>query len=129
MLFPAGRRALLDLYERTTTRSPGATRRRFSPRRWSGRAPGPFDFVPQGGADARTHHRCPGEDVAILLMLVSLQMLLTRMQYRVAAGAAEIDMGRLPALPRRASSSRTCAPNGVVPPLTPVSGEAGPEAQ
>jgi fatty-acid peroxygenase len=98
--FPRGRRALLDLYGTNHDPLAWTDPHTFSPRRWLERAPGPYDFVPQGGADARTHHRCPGEDVATRLMLLSLQMLLTRMQYRVWAQTTEIDMGRLPALPK-----------------------------
>ncbi|HEX2542467.1 MAG TPA: cytochrome P450 [Caldimonas sp.] len=100
MHFPKGRRTMLDLHGTNHDPLAWPDPHTFSPRRWSGRAPGRFDFVPQGGGDAATHHRCPGEDVATRLMLLALQMLLTRMEYRVAARSSEIDMRRLPALPR-----------------------------
>jgi fatty-acid peroxygenase len=99
-LFPAGVRAMLDLYgtnhDPRTWREPMA----FLPERWQGMAPGRFEFIPQGGADVATHHRCPGEDVATQLMLLSLDFLIHRMRYRVDARSREILMNRLPAVPR-----------------------------
>ena len=62
--------------------------------------PGRFEFVPQGGGEVSVHHRCPGEDVAVRLMMLGLRMLVQRMRYRAAAQNLSIAMDRLPAIPR-----------------------------
>jgi fatty-acid peroxygenase len=61
--------------------------------------PGAFDFVPQGGATAAEHHRCPGEDFTIALMMLSIR-LLGSLSYELPAQDLAIDMRRMPALPR-----------------------------
>ena len=116
--FPAGRRTLLDLYG--TCHDPRAWYEpdRFHPRRLSGTpdptapAAGPddadacdyphdrFAFIPQGGGAAAETHRCPGEEVALELMLVALDQLTRRMTYTVPPQDRTIDFTRLPALPR-----------------------------
>ncbi|MFL6665020.1 MAG: cytochrome P450 [Rhizobacter sp.] len=97
--FRRGQRAVLDLYG--TNHDPRVWHDpwRFRPERFDGRVPAPFDLVPQGGADAATHHRCPGEDVAVQLMLLALEMYLQTMRYDVVAGSACLHMDRLPAVP------------------------------
>jgi fatty-acid peroxygenase len=101
MHFPEGRRALLDLYG--TNHDPRAwpEPHSFSPARWDGAGPRPYTFVPQGGGDVATQHRCPGEDVAVRLMLLAVQVLVQRMRYVVTGPMRDIDMSRLPALPRQ----------------------------
>lgn len=98
--FPVGRRTLLDLYGTNHDARTWDEPRAFRPERWQHRQPGRFEFVPQGGADAATHHRCPGEDVATQLMLLSLHMLLRRMRYQVAPQSRLVEMRRLPAIPQ-----------------------------
>jgi fatty-acid peroxygenase len=98
--FPAGRRTLLDLYGTNHDARTWDDPQAFRPERWKQRQPGRFEFVPQGGADAATHHRCPGEDVVTQLLLLSLHMLLRRMRYEVAPQSRWVEMRRLPAIPR-----------------------------
>ncbi|MBY4896979.1 cytochrome P450 [Cupriavidus sp. AU9028] len=98
--FARGRRAMLDLYG--TNHDPRSWERpdAFLPERFLPRAPTPFDFVPQGGADAATHHRCPGEGITIALMRQAARFLGQRLRYSLPAQDLSIDFGRLPALPR-----------------------------
>ncbi|UUX95059.1 cytochrome P450 [Aquabacterium sp. J223] len=98
--FPAGRRALLDLYGTNHDARAWGDPGQFRPERWQQRAPGRFDFVPQGGGDAAMGHRCPGEDATVQLMLVALQMLVRRMRYELPPQRLQVAMDRLPALPR-----------------------------
>lgn len=100
MRFEGGLRALLDLYG--TNHDPRAWDDEwdFQPERWLRQRPGPYQFVPQGGGEAAVHHRCPGEDVATRLMLVALERLVAGMSYRVPPQTLDLDMARLPALPR-----------------------------
>ncbi|XGC81591.1 cytochrome P450 [Bdellovibrio bacteriovorus] len=59
-----------------------------------------FGFIPQGGGDHMTGHRCPGEFITIALMKVALEFFVMRMTYEVPQQNLEIDWTRLPALPK-----------------------------
>ncbi|WP_157270321.1 cytochrome P450 [Azohydromonas aeria] len=98
--FPRGQLALLDLYGTNHDPRSWDEPQAFRPQRFLTRKPGAYDLVPQGGAEPHAHHRCPGEGVTIALMMLSLDWLLHRMRYEVPAQDLELDMGRLPALPR-----------------------------
>lgn len=98
--FAAGRRALLDLYGTNHDARCWHEPWVFDPQRFQDRPPGLYDFIPQGGADAVHHHRCPGEDIATQLMLLALQMLLQEMPYELPPQDLRLDFARLPAQPR-----------------------------
>jgi fatty-acid peroxygenase len=72
----------------------------FRPKRFAGRAPDLFGFIPQGGGDAKFTHRCPGEQIAIDLMKVAIRFLTTEITYDLPPQDLQIDFGRMPALPR-----------------------------
>ena len=98
--FVAGSWVLLDLYgtnhDARTWEDPGAFRpERF--RQWDGSA---FNFIPQGGGDHETGHRCPGEWITIALIKRALRLLTTAMRYDVPEQDLRIDLARLPAIPR-----------------------------
>jgi fatty-acid peroxygenase len=99
MHFPQGRRTLLDIHG--TNHDPRLWDEPdvFRPERWLRRQPSPFEFIPQGGGEASAGHRCPGEDVATRLMLLSLKMLVREMRYEVPAQNLSIAFQRLPAIP------------------------------
>lgn len=97
--FPRGRRVLLDLHG--TNHDPRSWEGPdvFEPERfreWDGSA---FNFVPQGGGDHHTGHRCPGEWIAVALMKQAVEFFTRRLRYDVADQNLEIDWSRLPALP------------------------------
>ncbi|MBK1688014.1 cytochrome P450 [Rubrivivax gelatinosus] len=96
--FPAGRRVLLDVHG--THHDPRAWRepQAFLPERWLQRRPGPYEFLAQGGGDIAGGHRCPGEEIALRLMLMALQRLL-RMRLLLPPQVTTLRMSRLPALP------------------------------
>lgn len=98
--FPGGRRVMLDLYG--TNRDPRSwdDPESFAPERFLARAPTPFDFIPQGGAQAADHHRCPGEGITVALMKQAVQFLLRGLRYTVPQQDLTLDFARLPALPR-----------------------------
>lgn len=98
--FPRGRRAMLDLYGTNHDERVWDAPKDFLPERFLNRTPDLFAFVPQGGGDRRTTHRCPGEDIVTLLMMTSVRMLTQRMDYRVPDQDLQIDFQRLPALPQ-----------------------------
>ncbi len=97
--FPAGTRALLDLYginhdERIWDAPDDFRPQRFL--RWDGNA---YELVPQGGGDYLTHHRCPGEWLTVELMRQSLEFFTKDIRYTVPPQDLSIDTRRLPALP------------------------------
>ena len=94
--FAHGDWVLLDLFG--TDRDPRAwadpdTFRPERFRHWSGSA---FDFIPQGGGDHLTGHRCPGEWITIELMKQAVRLLTTAMRYDVPAQDLGVDLSRMP---------------------------------
>jgi fatty-acid peroxygenase len=47
----------------------------FRPERFAGGEPDPYGFVPQGGGDPRTGHRCPGEPLTVALLAATARVL------------------------------------------------------
>ena len=97
--FPRGRRTLLDVYGTNQDPRVWELPERFRPERFLEGAPGPFDFVPQGGGEPRRDHRCPGEPLSLALMRQAVRFLLHRVDYEVPPRSLAIDRHRLPALP------------------------------
>lgn len=98
--FPAGRKVLLDLYgtnndPRLWNNPEAFDSERF--RDWEGN---PFTLIPQGGGDHYENHRCPGEWIAIEQMKVAVDTLVNHCQYEVPEQELQIDMDRLPAIPK-----------------------------
>jgi len=98
--FPAGRRAILDLYG--TNHDPRAWRspETFDPDRFEAWDGSPYSFIPQGPGDHYANHRCPGEWITIALMQHATMLLTTRLRYEVPDQDLAIDRSTLPALPR-----------------------------
>jgi fatty-acid peroxygenase len=96
----AGTRAVLDIPG--TNRDPRVWDEpdRFDPERFRDRVVGGFDFIPQGGGDPASGHRCPGEGIAVSLTMAALEWLVHRMRYEVPEQDLSIDRSRMPALPR-----------------------------
>lgn len=95
----AGSMVLLDLYGQNHDPDLWPEPYRFDPGRFLVREPGPDELIPQGGGDARTGHRCPGEDVTVALLL-TLATRLAGLDYEVPAQDLTISLRRIPARPR-----------------------------
>lgn len=98
--FPRGRRVLLDIYgtdhDPRIWEAPGEFRpERF--RTWDGDA---FNFIPHGGGDVATGHRCPGERATIELMKVAVRVLVFAIRYDVPPQDLRISLRRMPAIPK-----------------------------
>jgi fatty-acid peroxygenase len=70
----------------------------FRPERFLDREIGAFEFVPQGGGDPRTNHRCPGEQITVGL-LSALAVRLARLDADVPEQDLGISLRRIPARP------------------------------
>ncbi|MGY2702587.1 cytochrome P450 [Nocardioides sp. HB32] len=98
--FGKGQRVLLDLYGTDHDDRTWEDPHRFDPMRFHGDPPGPFAFVPQGGGEPQTHHRCPGEPITVALMKAGTELLARRLDYGYGDPAEQLDTTRAPALPR-----------------------------
>lgn len=96
--FPMGVRALLDLYGTNHDPRHWLEPLGFNPVRFLGMEPGTWKFVPQGGARAEDHHRCPGEELTVALVQ-RLLGLLAASRWQPAQQDLGIRMERVPALP------------------------------
>jgi fatty-acid peroxygenase len=98
--FPRGRRVMLDLYGTNHDERAWAEPNEFRPERFLQWDHSPFNFIPQGGGDYYTNHRCPGEWITTELMKASSVFLTEYMKYEVPEQDLRIDYSRMPALPR-----------------------------
>lgn len=69
----------------------------FRPERFAGVMPDPFGFVPQGGGDPHTGHRCPGEPLTVRILAETLGVL-AEVEYDVVSPAT-YDPTRIPTRP------------------------------
>ena len=100
--FHEGARVLLDIHG--TNRDPRRWHEpdTFQPERFLYQNHDAYAFVPQGGGDARTGHRCPGEETAVAIMLASIDVLLARLPSSSLIGRdLAINDRRMPAMPAK----------------------------
>ncbi len=64
---------------------------------WSGN---PFTFMPQGGGDCSTGHRCAGEWVTTEVMKASLDFIVNHLTYKVPKQNLSYSLSRIPTLPK-----------------------------
>lgn len=98
--FPQGRRVMLDLYGTDHDPRTWEHPHEFQPERFRSWNESAFNFIPHGGGDHRTHHRCPGEGITIALMKVAMHFLAKSITYVVPAQDLKISMSRMPTLPQ-----------------------------
>jgi fatty-acid peroxygenase len=94
---PAGSLVLLDIVGQNHDAALWPEPYRLRPQRFLHRELDPDELIPQGGADARTGHRCPGEDVTVAL-LAAFATWLARLDYDVPAQDLTISLRRIPAI-------------------------------
>ncbi|MFG2291985.1 cytochrome P450 [Streptomyces sp. NPDC048603] len=96
---PAGSLVLLDVYGHHHDPALWERPNRFDPGRFLGHEPDPAALIPQGGGDARTGHRCPGEDIALALLTV-IARALAHLDFGVPEQDLAIPLHRIPTRPR-----------------------------
>ncbi len=97
--FDRGTLVLLDIYG--TNRHPGQWEHpdEFKPERFQHWEGSPFSFIPQGGGDHYSGHRCAGEWITVKLMRVSLEFLTAQLTYRVPEQDLSYRLNRIPPIP------------------------------
>ncbi|QUS34958.1 cytochrome P450 [Falsirhodobacter algicola] len=96
---PAGSWLLFDIYGTAQDARHFPRPQAFRPERmldWRLNDP---SFVPQGGGDVATTHRCPGEAATLALMESAVRMLCCEMSYDVPPQDLSVAMDRIPAQP------------------------------
>lgn len=96
---PADSVILLDIYGQNHDPELWSAPYAFDPSRFLGRAPASDELISQGGGEAATGHRCPGEDITVAL-LQALAMRLASMNYLVPQQDMTIPLRRMPTRPR-----------------------------
>lgn len=98
--FPKGYLVLLDVYG--TNHNPGKFDHpeKFFPERFGNFEPNAYDFIPQGGGDHYSGHRCPGEWITIEATKAAVKVLTTSIEYDVPDQDLSIDLSRMPAFPK-----------------------------
>jgi fatty-acid peroxygenase len=98
--FTKGQMVLLDVHGTDHDARTWQDPEEFRPERfefWNG---SPYNFIPQGGSDHDTNHRCAGEWLTIGAMETIAQLLTTSMTYEVPAQDLTIDLTRMPTRPK-----------------------------
>lgn len=91
---------LLDLYGTNHDARCWREPQRFDPDRFGDWNGDPFDFIPQGGGDVATGHRCPGENPAIALLMDAVAQLVNAIEYEVPEQDLSYRMNRFPSIPQ-----------------------------
>ncbi|MBB4823499.1 fatty-acid peroxygenase [Sporosarcina luteola] len=98
--FKKGDTVLIDLYGTNHDPESWTAPDQFRPERFDEETVDMYNFVPQGGGNPATGHRCPGEDVTVTIMKASLSFFVNELDYEVLQGQdLSINMTRLPTLP------------------------------
>ena len=98
--FKKGMLVLLDVYGTNHDSQIWENPYEFRPERFKERKSNLFDLIPQGGGDAAKGHRCPGEDITVEIMKVSLNFLVNNMEYEVPAQDLSYSLSKMPTLPK-----------------------------
>ncbi len=97
--FKEGQLVILDLYGTNHDADIWETPDQFQPerfRKWNGSL---YNFIPQGGGDAATGHRCPGEGITIEIMKATLDFLANKIEYEVPEQDMSFSLVKMPTLP------------------------------
>lgn len=97
--FPEGTKTLLDLYGTNHDPDLWENPDTFAPERFRHWQENSFDFIPQGGGDHYTNHRCAGEWLTIRIMNRVLDFLVNDLDYTVPPQDLSINLAEIPTAP------------------------------
>jgi len=97
--FTKDRLVLLDVYGTNRGEKYWQKAEVFFPERFREWDESKYNFIPQGGGDFLTNHRCAGEWVTIGAMKVALDILVNHLEYDVPDQDFQYSLDRMPALP------------------------------
>jgi len=112
--FPKGRLVLLDVYGTNHDEHQWHQPEQFRPERfqsWDGSA---FNFIPQGGGEYLTGHRCAGEWLTIETLKLAVTYLTKGMTYDVPPQNLDFPLDRMPTLPQSGFIIENARPTGAV---------------
>ncbi|CAM5219220.1 Fatty-acid peroxygenase OS=Ureibacillus acetophenoni OX=614649 GN=SAMN05877842_108130 PE=4 SV=1 [Ureibacillus acetophenoni] len=92
--------AYLDLYGTNHDENLWLYPEEFNPNRFADQGNDRFSFIPQGGGEYLTGHRCAGEQLTIEMMKISLDYLVNHMDYEVPEQDLSYEMNEFPSIPR-----------------------------
>jgi fatty-acid peroxygenase len=98
--FKKGTYALIDFYGTNRDPSTWNEPEKFYPERfkeWNGSA---YNFIPQGGGEVDTNHRCPGEWLTIQVLKKTMFLLSQAMEYEVPPQDLTIEFNKLITQPK-----------------------------
>lgn len=72
----------------------------FKPERFENWNESPFSFIPQGGGDHHTGHRCAGEWMTVMVMRSFFKYLTANISYQVPEQDLSYSMTRMPTMPK-----------------------------
>jgi fatty-acid peroxygenase len=98
--FDKGMLVLLDIYGTHHDARLWEHPDEFRPERFLNWTGNPFDFIPQGGGDHYTGHRCAGEWITIETTKLALHFLVNEMSYQVPEQDLSFSLTRMPTFPR-----------------------------
>lgn len=97
--FPAGRPVFLSAYGVNHDPRLWPNPERFDPRRFRNWDGNPFDFIPHGGGDYLSGHRCAGEQLTIQAMKAAVRFLVAYIDYDIPSQDLSFSLARVPSLP------------------------------
>lgn len=98
--FKEGTLVLLDLYGNNHHPELWEQPNEFIPDRFKEWDKSPFDFIPQGGGDYITGHRCAGEWLTISVMQRCINIMVNKMDYNVPEQDLSLSMKEMPSIPK-----------------------------
>ncbi|WP_404420572.1 cytochrome P450 [Thalassospira australica] len=96
---PKGQWLLFDLFGTSRDQNHFDNAEHFDPERRVSWKSQDFNFVPQGGGDTETSHRCPGEMIVVETMKETVRLLCREMHYTVPDQDMKLHLNRIPAAP------------------------------
>ncbi|MGM9974882.1 MAG: cytochrome P450 [Clostridiaceae bacterium] len=97
--FTQGTLVLLDIYGTNHDPKIWNNPYEFNPLRFKDRARNLYSFIPQGGGEYLTGHRCPGEAITLEIMKVFLDFFINKIEYRLPKQNLSYNLHRIPTLP------------------------------